>query len=48
MRTITIRTTNGEILKGQMCVYDNLFESIINILTNCGYDYTHMRDYSIS
>lgn len=48
MRTITIRTIDGNVLKGELCPYTNLFESIINILTNCGYNYTHMRDYSIS
>lgn len=48
MRTITIRTTSGETIKGELCIYDNVFESILNMLTNYGYNYSHLKDYSIS
>lgn len=48
MRTITIRTTFGETIKGELRVYDNVFESILNMLTNYGYNYSHLKDYSIS
>ena len=48
MRTITIRTTFGETIKGELCIYDNVFECIMNMLANCGYNYSHLKDYSIS
>ena len=48
MRTIVIRTTCGQVIKGELCPYDNLFESILNMLTNYGYNYSHLKDYSIS
>lgn len=48
MRTIVITTTNGQTIKGQMSIYDNVFESILNMLANYGYKYIHMKDYSIS
>ena len=48
MRTIVIRTTSGEVIKGELCPSDNVFESILNMLANYGYKYIHMKDYSIS
>ena len=48
MRTIVIRTVCGEVIKGELCPYDNLIESILNMLTNYGYNYSHLKDYSIS
>ena len=48
MRTIVIRTTCGQVIKGELYPYDNLFESIVNMLTNYGYNYSHLKDYSIS
>lgn len=48
MRKIVITTTTGEIIKGEICLYDNVFESILNMLANYGYKYIHMKDYSIS
>ena len=48
MRKIVITTTSGQVIKGELCPYDNLFESILNMLTNYGYNYSHLKDYSIS
>lgn len=48
MRTLIIRTTCGEVIKGELCPYANIFDSILNLLTNYGYNYSHLKDYSIS
>lgn len=48
MRTLIIRTTCGEVIKGELCPYANIFDSIMNMLTNYGYNYSHLKDYSIS
>ena len=48
MRTIVIRTTCGQVIKGELHPCDNVFESIFNMLANYGYTYCHLKDYSIS
>ena len=48
MRTITIRTTNGDTIKSEMHYTENVMECIMNVLLNYGYTYAYLRDYSIS